>query len=311
MRRSRLNLALKFMPGWLLWTLLAMLSWGIWAILSKVIGDALSPAQSQALSTVGLIPVAVALGLSRRFSASGLRRHGAAFAFTAGALACAGNVAYYRALQLGDKAATVVALTGLYPLVTVILAILLLRERLNRIQAAGILLSFCAIYLFNVQQEQGVLSPWLLVALIPIMLWGIAGLLQKLATNHISGEWATLWFLSAFVPAAILILFQQPLPERVSAKTWLLVAALGFTFGLGNLGILAAFARKGKAAIITPLSGLYPLVSIPIAIFLLHERIGWRETLGIAVALAAVTALSCESKPSQPESSKLKTEISA
>ena len=42
------------MPPWLLWTLLAMFSWGLWAILARLIGDALSAAQSQALSTVGL-----------------------------------------------------------------------------------------------------------------------------------------------------------------------------------------------------------------------------------------------------------------
>src|SRR5262249_2634619 len=107
-------LVFNFMPPWLLWTILAVFSWGIWAILSKLIGDALSAAQSQALSTLGLVPVAVALGLSRRLSATGERWRGMLFAFAAGALACAGNVAYYRALQVGDKAATVVALTGLY-----------------------------------------------------------------------------------------------------------------------------------------------------------------------------------------------------
>ncbi|HEV8525599.1 MAG TPA: DMT family transporter [Terriglobales bacterium] len=289
------------MPRWLLWTLLAMLSWGIWAILSRLIGDALSAAQSQALSTVGLVPVAVVLAFSRRLSAAGNRRRGAIFALAAGSLACAGNVAYYRTLQIGDKAATVVALTGLYPLVTVMLAILVLHERLNKVQVAGILLSLAAIYLFNVQAEEGLFSRWLLLALLPIAFWGTAGLLQKLSTNHISGELSTLWFLATFVPAAILILLRQPLPERLGAKTWLLVTALGFTFGLGNLGILAAFARNGKASIITPLSGLYPLVSIPIAILALGERIGLRETIGIGLALAAVAALSCESRPAPLE----------
>lgn len=291
------------MPRWFLWTLLALLCWGIWAITSKLIGDALSAAASQALSTIGLLPVAVALGFSKRLSVTGNRRRGALFAFAAGALACAGNVAYYRALQVGDKAATVVALTGLYPLITVVLAIILLRERLNRVQFTGIVLSLAALYLFNVQAEQGLLSRWLLLALVPIALWGTAGLLQKLATNHISGELSTLWFLAAFVPVAGLILFQQPLPTEITARTWLLVTALGFTFGLGNLGILAALASHGKASVIVPLSGLYPLVSIPIAIVALGEKIGLRETIGIALALLAVVALSRETLPKPANSS--------
>jgi uncharacterized membrane protein len=287
------------MPPWFLWTLLALISWGVWAITSKLIGDALSASASQALSTIGLLPVAAALGFSKRLSVTGDRWRGALFAFGAGALACAGNVAYYRALQVGDKAATVVALTGLYPLVTVALAIVLLHERLNRFQFMGIILSLVALYLFNVQNEQGLFSRWLLLALLPIAFWGTAGLLQKLATNHISGELSTLWFLAAFAPVAVLILLQQPLPAHINASTWLLVAALGFTFGLGNLGILAALASHGKASVIVPLSGLYPLVSIPIAILALGEKIGLRETIGIALALVAVVALSHET-PSQP-----------
>ena len=287
------------MPSWFLWTLLALISWGVWAVTFKIIGDALSASASQALSTMGLLPVAGVLAFSKRLSATGHRRRGALFAFGAGALACAGNVAYYRALQVGDKAATVVALTGLYPLVTVVLAIALLRERLNKYQLIGILLSLVALYLFNVQTEQGLFSRWLLLALLPIAFWGTAGLLQKLATNHFSGELSTLWFLAAFVPAAALILFQEPLPTHLTPRTWLLVIALGFTFGLGNLGILAALASHGKASVIVPLSGLYPLVSIPIAIVALGEKIGLRETIGIGLALFAVVALSHET-PSNP-----------
>ena len=40
-----------------------------------------------------------------------------------------------------------------------------------------------------------------------------------------------------------------------------------------------------------------PLVSIPIAIVALGEKIGWRESLGIVCALAAVVMLSTQSEP--------------
>ena len=45
-----------------------------------------------------------------------------------------------------------------------------------------------------------------------------------------------------------------------------LVLALGFFLAFGNLAILAAFARGGQAAVITTLSGLYPLISVPMAV---------------------------------------------
>ncbi len=296
-------------PRWLLWTLLAVFCWGIWAVLGKLIGDALSPAHTQALSTIGLIPVMLGLGICARPVNPGNRLRGILFALGAGVLSSLGNIAYYDALNRGPKAATVVPLTALYPLVTVLLAMVVLRERLNRVQTAGIILSLVAIYLFNVQQEQGFLSTWLVVALIPIVLWGITGLLQKLSTNHISGELSTLWFLAAFVPVGALLLLGPKLPPSISLKMWLLAGALGFTLALGNYALLAAFAAGGKASILAPLGGLYPLVSIPIAIVALRERVGWRESLGILLALLSVVALSCESRPAAPGTPKLKPEI--
>lgn len=282
------------MPRWFLFTVLAVLCWGLWAIISRLIGEAVTAAQSQALSTLGLIPVMIALGCSKRLTASGSRRRGICNAFIAGALACAGNVAYYHALNVGGKASTVVPLTALYPLITVVLAVAVLRERLNAIQLCGIVLSLVAIWLFNVASVEGVMNQWLVYALIPVGLWGVSGLLQKISTNDISGELSAFWFLAAFIPVGVVILLLQPLTGPLATKTWTLVVALGLFFSLGNFALLLAFAREGKASIIAPLAGLYPVVSVPIAITALGEKISLREGLGIAVALASVAALAWE-----------------
>ena len=50
----------------------------------------------------------------------------------------------------------------------------------------------------------------------------------------------------------------------------------------------------GKASVITPLAGLYPVVSVPVAVLVLGETVGARTAAGIACALAAVLALSIE-----------------
>src|SRR6185503_17605900 len=110
---------------------------------------------------------------------------------------------------------------------------------------------------------------------------GVGGLLQKISTNHISGELSTLWFLVAFVPVAFVLLMAEPLKQPIEMRVWMLASALGFLFGLGNLAILLAFAREGKASVIAPLAGLYPVVSIPIAILFLGEKVSGREWLGI------------------------------
>lgn len=281
-------------PRWLLWTSLAVVSWGVWAVFSKLIGNDLSANHSQALSTLGLLPVMLVLVASRKLKAVGSRKLGGICAFGAGVLTCLGNAAYYDVLNRGAKTATVVPLTALYPLITIVLAVLLLRERLSVIQLVGMVLSLGAIYLFNVASAEGMRAGALGWVLAPILLWGVAGLLQKVSTNHVSGELAALWFLGAFIPVAVVVLWREPLPGGIASRTWLLVAGLGFFFALGNAALLAAFASNGKASIIAPLASLYPIVSVPLAIGLLGEKIGLRETAGITLALVAVVAMSWE-----------------
>ena len=281
-------------PRWLLWTLLAVVSWGVWAIFSRIIGEALSANHSQALSTLGLLPVMLMLLASGKLKVTRKGSLGATCALGAGVLTCLGNAAYYDVLNRGAKTATVVPLPALDPLITIVLAVLLLKERLNGVQLVGMILSLAAIYLFNGATTDGIRPAALGWVLAPILLWGAAGLLQKLSTNHVTGELAALWFLGAFVPVAMFILVREPLPAAIGTKVWLQVSGLGFFFALGNAALLAAFASHGKASIIAPLASLYPLVSVPLAIVLLGEQVGVRETAGIVLALVAVVAMSWE-----------------
>jgi transporter family protein len=265
----------------------------VWAIVAKWIGDGLSAAHSQALSTVGLLPVLAILCARRPIRGDRLAA-GLLLAGAAGILTCIGNAAYYDVLHRGYKAVTVVPLTALYPMVTVVLALLFLKERMNRVQTAGVVGSLGAIYLFNVRGEGSMTASAMVWVLAPILLWGVAGLLQKLSTNRIPGEAATLAFLAAFIPVAVAILWREPAPREISSRTWLAVCALGLCFAAGNFALLAAFATGGKASIVAPIAGLYPLVSVPMAVLLFGERVGIREGLGIVLALGSVVALAWE-----------------
>jgi drug/metabolite transporter (DMT)-like permease len=284
------------MPRWLLWTAAAVVSWGVWAALPKLIGGGLSSGQSQALSTAGLVPVILALCWSKNLTVRPVTRRGVFYALAGGAVSCLGNLPYFDLLGRGTKAAAVVPLTALYPIVTVALAVALLRERINRVQGVGVALSLLAIYLFNVPEEGGLVSGWLAYAFLPMALWGAAGFLQKLATGHLSGELAALLVLVGFLLVSVLLLLIEPWPAEVSPRTWVLVTALGLTLAFGNYAVVRAYAH-GQASVITPLAGLYPLVSVPIAVLFLGETVGPREAIGIGCAVVAVVALALETPP--------------
>ncbi|MBX3748074.1 MAG: DMT family transporter [Verrucomicrobiae bacterium] len=283
------------MPAWWVWTCIALGSWGIWAVLSRGLGEALSAGGSQALSTLGMLPLLGALAVRSRGAWRKGAWRGIGLAMAGGTVTCLGNVAYYGVLGRGEKVATVVSLTAMYPLVTVLLAVWILGERLNRVQCLGLGLSLAAIWLFNGPGGGGWLSSAVVLALVPIALWGMSGFLQKVATRHVVAELAAFCYLLAYVPVGMVLAWRESWPEAMTGEVWGLGLALGFFLALGNASMLAAYARGGKAAVVAPLSGLYPVVSVPIAVLVLGERIGVVEGLGILCALASVVALSRES----------------
>lgn len=289
------------MPRWLLWTLLAIACWGVWAVIPRAIGTALSAQQQQALCTIGLLPLLLVLAPLKEPAGAERQRRGRWVSFAAGICSSLGNLPFFTLLAGGAKTATVVPLAALYPVVTVTLAVIVLKERLNIVQSIGFVMSLAAIFIFNdtsaeIDEETagGLLSNWLLLALVSIGLWGIAGFLQKVATNDVSGGYSALWFHLAFIPIGGLLYYMNPLSAAPSSSVIGLVVLLGLTLAIGNLAVLAAFACGGRAAIITPLAGLYPLISLPLAVSWFHETISPMQWCGIALALLAVAMLTYE-----------------
>lgn len=142
-------------PGMAYWLWPALISlgiYGLWGLQSKVISERISPTMNQILTTPGVLAVALALRLRREKtsqSRGAKRAVGIVCAFLTGVLGIVGNMTFYEALGQGGKAAIVVPLTTLYPMVTLALAALFLRERVGGRQWAGILLALLAILMLG------------------------------------------------------------------------------------------------------------------------------------------------------------------
>jgi drug/metabolite transporter (DMT)-like permease len=288
-------------PAWLFYCLLAIAMWGVWGIVMKSAEREVSAATIQVVSTLGVVPAGLVLLLSpsirrgRNFLVGGLS------AFATGLCGSVGNLLVLLSLSKGAEASTVVPLTGMFPLVTVLLAVVLLRERINWVQCGGIALALVALYLFNRQTPAGataswsqkLVSDWMALALGALVLWGVAGVLQKVATNHISTELSTLLFAVAFVPVAVVVALTQPVQWRISAWGWTMSLAFGALIGVGTLVLFAAY-RTGKASVVTALYALYPAVTVLLARPIFNERIDLWKGVAIVLALGAGVALTFE-----------------
>lgn len=135
------------LPRWLAYACLCILSWGTWGFVAKLGADRIAPGPMQILATAGTIPLAMLafFQLNMRLEKDA---RGITYGIVNGVLSGIGLLAYYAAVNRG-KVSVVGPVTSLFPLLTVILAFLFLRERLNRVQIAGVGLSLVAIAIFS------------------------------------------------------------------------------------------------------------------------------------------------------------------
>ena len=132
---------------WLRYALLCILWWGVFGFLAKLGSDRVSPVDMQILFTIGMLPLVIFafLGAGRKVDTD---RLGVTYGILTGVLAGLGGLAYFAAMESG-KASVVGPVTSLFPLLTVLLAVILLKERMNRIQVAGVVLGLAAIAILS------------------------------------------------------------------------------------------------------------------------------------------------------------------
>lgn len=140
-----------FATPWMLFSILTVVLWGAWGLESKMIVDRISPWMNQVLFSLGLLPMIIWMAFSRNLRrTAGNPKRGSSYALLTGLFGATGNIALYLALAQGGKASIVLPLVGLAPLVTIVLALLILKETINRIQIAGVMLALVAIYLLSI-----------------------------------------------------------------------------------------------------------------------------------------------------------------
>ena len=204
---------------------------------------------------------------------------------------------YYAALQRGPVA-IVSPIMSVYKGVVIILAVLVLAERMSPGQSAGagaaLLGAFLAsINLSDLKDGRLVVGRGVIFGLFAMLAFGvfyysIAALSRDLG-----------WFLPVFmirmftaIFAAPIAIRQPPTPDQpLTPKLALAV----FAIGVIEIAAMFAFARGaqvGIVAIVAAVSSTYTLVPIAGAIVLLRERLRPIQVVGVISVVAGVTLLS-------------------
>ncbi|OGS48236.1 MAG: hypothetical protein A3K68_07285, partial [Euryarchaeota archaeon RBG_16_68_13] len=217
-----------------------------------------------------------------------------ALALGAGASSMIGYLMFYEGLRLGTVG-VVGTLTAAYPVVTVGLSVLILQEFLSAAQALGALLMILSVGILATGPRSAGAAQTsrvaILFSIIGFVAWGIWGFLAKVSIAEMGETNLFLYYGIADGATGLAYLaLRRPLRathERVPRRV---VAITAFTFATGVVGgftLTIAYAL-GPAALVSPVSGTYPIIAALGAGAVLHERVGLRVIVALACFAAGI-----------------------
>jgi bacterial/archaeal transporter family protein len=142
---------------WLGFAIVALVLWGITGVTQKLSTNRISSERSFLWFCWAMVALSAAvLAVARPHW--GLGTLSVVCSVAGGSLNGLGAWTSFRALESGGKASIVISLISLYPLLTVLLAVLLLGERLTGTQTAGAVTAIAAAILLSMEAPQGFAS---------------------------------------------------------------------------------------------------------------------------------------------------------
>jgi len=203
-----------------------------------------------------------------------------------------GLYAYYRGMAIGAMA-VVAPIAGASAIVPVIFGILT-GDRPSATQYAGIACALVGIVLASLEHQEG--SQPHLAAGVGLALLAAVGFGFYFPPMHAAGKadplWASLIFRivsTAVVLAAAAV--RQP-PLRLRGWKLVVILAVGLGDTLGNFLFAVAANQGGLQSLTSVLASLYPIVTVLLAAYVLHERVAPVQRAGATLALAGIVLIS-------------------
>jgi drug/metabolite transporter (DMT)-like permease len=287
--------------SWLVYTILASLSWGFWGVLTKFNSGDLSPYMNHTLFTAGMLfTLPFFIGKCRLRE---INKQGIIWGMGGALVAVAGNICVYQSFSLGGQASVVIPITNLYPMGTVLIALMIFKEKLHWLNGVGILIVVPAIIMLS-GQSQVLHDParffnnpgfevWLLFALLAFLLYVIFSASQKITARHISAGWSYLSFIASSVIASVCFIVFGLVDFNFSMKTLGIGSLAGIIDGFGILAIFAAYRAQGKAAQVSSIAAMMQqLFTVLLAMIILNERLSMTGFTGIGLAIIGTFLLS-------------------
>ena len=280
---------------WLLFAFLTVGLWGVWGAFAGISAQRGFP-ETLVYCVWALTMVLPAVVVMQR---AGWRLdrdpRSVFYGLLIGLTGAGGQMILFYAVTTGP-AYLIFPIISLSPLVTILLSLLLLKERTSRLGALGVVLALIALPLFDFSPQgfsfsQG--STWFPLALIIMLCWGVQAYFMKLANSRMSAESIFFYMMLTgllLTPVAVAMTdFSEPINWGWDGP-WL-AGVIQMLNAVGALCLVYAF-RYGKAIVVAPLTNAGgPLVTAAISLLLIGVLPGELKMVGLGLAVIAAALL--------------------
>jgi len=205
-----------------------------------------------------------------------------------------GQLVLFQALTMGP-AYLIFPIISISPAITVIMAMVLLRERLSALAAVGLVMALAAIVLFTISggESEESSGPWLLLSILICVAWGVqAYFMRKTATIGVNEATTFGWMtISGLILIPVALISLGGIPTDFPWQAPALTAITQVLNAVGALFLVMAMSR-GKASIVAPVTNaLAPVLTIVLSLVFFGAAPTGFQLAGIVLALAGSTLM--------------------
>ncbi len=279
---------------WLLYAIINTVFWGIWGAFIEIPERAGFPATlGYAVWAVTMIPCSlVALHIIGWRPETDLKS--VMLGMAVGLTGAGGQLILFQALREGP-AYIIFPLISLFPILTIILSITLLKERASVRSWTGIILALLAALLLANPKFTGTGKggSWLMLTVLVFLMWGLQAYIMKFSNRTMKAEsiFAYMCISALILIPVALAMTDFSIPINWGWKGPWLAAAIHILNSLGALALVYAL-RYGNAIVVVPLSGLSPVITVVISLAIYGVMPGTILLAGLVLATIAIFLLS-------------------
>jgi Predicted membrane protein len=287
--------------NWLLYALVTTVTWGIWGAFSEIPVKQFNFPSTMVyvVWAISMVPCAL-VALKNIGWKLDVRKKTVWLGLATGFLGAGGQLILFQALKQGP-AYIIFPIVSLSPIVTILLSVIFLKEKVKGWSWAGIALAVVTLFCFAYQGGGNGHAVhgygWLIIAILVFIAWGVQSFIMKVANNYTPDAESIFVYMAitgvVLIPVALLMTdVSRPINWGFTGPY--LTFIIQILNAIGALYLVYA-TRYGKAMVVSPLANACaPVLTVIISLIIYRTVPPVIQIVGIGTAVASMLILSRE-----------------